>query len=610
MTESLAGRLGATPLGDRGTRFLLWAPAASRVDVVLEQGRRVALDRLERGYHGGLLPDVRAGARYRISLDGTEPVPDPASAFQPDGLHGPSAVVDPSFPWTDASWRGVPLHDLVIYELHVGTYTEAGTFDALIPHLPRLRALGVTALELMPVAQFPGARNWGYDGALPFAVHDSYGGPAGLKRLVDACHAAGLAVLLDVVYNHLGPEGNHLPRFGPYFTDRYRTPWGAAINFDGADSDEVRRYFMENALRWIDEFHIDGLRLDAVHAIHDESARPFLQELAGAVAVTAAELERPAHLIAESDLNDVRVVEPADRHGLGMDAQWMDDFHHALHALLTGERDGYYEDYGDVAHLARAYARGFVYAGEFSAYRRRRYGSDASRIAAERFVVCIQNHDQVGNRAAGDRIASFVGFEAQKLAAAAVLLAPYTPLIFMGEEYGETRPFPYFVSHSDADLAAAVRRGRREEFAAFAWSGEIPDPCAEATFRSAVLDHDLSARPRSAALHGLYAELLRLRRQLPALGGTRRRRPHVAGVPEPPALLLRRSAAGAEALAGLNLSAGEVRLAVPYPGVWRRLLDTADVRWRGPGAASPPLLREGGELVLSGWAAALYERTD
>jgi maltooligosyltrehalose trehalohydrolase len=352
------------------------------------------------------------------------------------------------------------------------------------------------------------------------------------------------------------------------------------------------------------------LRLDAIHAIHDESARPFLQELAGAVAGRARELERAVHLIAESDLNDVRVVEPPDRHGLGMDAQWMDDFHHALHAALTGERDGYYGDFGDATHLARAYARGFVYAGEYSAYRRRRFGSDGSRVASERFVVCIQNHDQVGNRAVGDRIASLVPFEAQKLAAAAVLLSPYTPLLFMGEEYGETRPFPYFVSHADPDLAAAVRRGRREEFAGFAWGGEIPDPGAEATFRNAVLDHDLAGRPRSAALHDLYAELLRLRRQLPALGGPRRHRPDVAITPEPPALLLRRSAAGAEALIGLNLSGGEARLPVPHAAGWRRLLDTAEVRWHGPGAASPPLLRDGGELILSGWAAALYERMD
>ncbi len=374
--------LGATwrPGGDCG--FLVWAPRAKRVQVELEgdSARRLDLEPGERGYHYGESA-AAPGQLYTLRLDGGPPRPDPASRFQPQGVHGPSAVVDPAFAWTDAGWQGPPLERCVLYELHVGTFTREGTFDAVIPHLPRLADLGVTAVELMPVAQFPGSRNWGYDGVGLFAVQNSYGGPEGLKRLVDACHARGLAAVLDVVYNHLGPEGNYLPEFGPYFTDRYRTPWGDALNFDGYDSDEVRRFFLENARRWIDEYHFDALRVDAVHAIRDHSARPFLAELTEAIHAEAERLRRPVYVVAESDLNDARLVRRRAEGGFAMDAQWSDDFHHSLHVLLTGERNGYYQDFAAMEDLSAAFEQAFVYRGRYSAFRRRRHGNatDACR---------------------------------------------------------------------------------------------------------------------------------------------------------------------------------------------------------------------------------------
>jgi malto-oligosyltrehalose trehalohydrolase len=397
--------LGAIPQGANRCGFRVWAPRASKVEVHLISpiDRLMPLQRDERGYHSGVVDDVPCGADYLFRLDDDHERPDPASRWQPGGVHGPSRVVDPWFEWMDSGWPGLPLKDYIIYELHVGTFDQAGTFDGVIAHLAELKELGITAIELMPVAQFPGTRNWGYDGVYPFAVQDSYGGPAGLKRLVNAAHREGLAVVLDVVYNHLGPEGNYLGQFAPYFTDRYRTPWGAALNFDGPESDEVRRYFTENALYWIAEFHMDALRLDAVHAIRDFSAVPFLEELAEACHREAEARHRHIHVIAESDLNMARHILPRDLGGYGMDAQWSDDFHHCLHVLLTGERAGYYGDYGEVDQMAKVWREGYAFTGEPSRYRRRRHGSSPRRNPVKQFVVCGQNHDQIGNRRLGDR---------------------------------------------------------------------------------------------------------------------------------------------------------------------------------------------------------------
>lgn len=611
-SRTVAGRpLGARWLGESRATFRVWAPHAGavRVHLVAPVDRLVGLSPEGDGYFSGEVEDVRPGTRYRYQLDGVREFPDPASRFQPDGVHGPSVVIDEGFRWTDAAWRGHAPDELVVYELHTGTFTREGTFDAIHAHLPALRDLGVTALEIMPVAQFPGARNWGYDGVYPFAVQHSYGGPVGLKRLVDAAHAAGLSVLLDVVYNHLGPEGNYLAQFGPYFTDRYHTPWGQAIDFDGPRSAAVRHFFVENAVQWVREFHLDGLRLDAVHSIFDASPRHILTEITEAV--HAAAPGRRVHVVAESDDNDARVVTPVESGGLGVDAQWSDDFHHALHARLTGERAGYYQDFGRLGDLAAAFEQGFVYTGQRSPFRGRPHGSPSRGIPGPRFVVCAQNHDQVGNRMLGERLGHLVSFELQKLASAAVLLAPFVPLVFMGQEYGDPAPFLYFVSHSDPDLVEAVRRGRREEFAAFAWRGEVPDPQAEETFRRSTLDHALAAEPPHRALRAFHRELLGLRRTVPALRSLDPSRCRARCLDASDVLAVERLAPGSHAL--IVLAFGEAAT-VEVPGAagrWQVLLDSADARWAGPGGLTGPLDSDGSgslRLTLSQGQALVLRR--
>ena len=518
MTESWRLQRGATVLPGGGVRFSVWAPNAAAVAVRLRGHADIPLERRGHGVHEGIIGEASAGTDYQLILDGERARPDPASRHQPAGVHGVSRVVDPTaFRWRDASWRGRAMADLVIYELHVGTFTPEGTFDGVAGHLDELAHLGITAIEIMPVAQFPGGRNWGYDGVLPYAVQSTYGGPEGLRRLVDAAHAKGIAVVLDVVYNHIGPEGNYLGEFGPFFTETYRTPWGQAVNYDGPGSDEVRRFVVDNALYWISEYHIDALRLDAIHGIYDLGATHILREIADACHQIGERLGRRVLVIGESDLNDPRVVRPAAQGGHGMDAQWSDDFHHAIHAELTGERAGYYVDFGGTGPIAAALSRRFVYDGRFSAHRNRRHGAPASDVPADRFVVCIQNHDQVGNRAIGDRLSTLVSFDRQKLAAALLLLSPYVPLLFMGEEYGERNPFLYFVSHGDAELATAVREGRRREFASFGWGDDVPDPQAEETFLRSRLGREASATAEGGALRTLYRALLELRRTERAL---------------------------------------------------------------------------------------------
>jgi maltooligosyltrehalose trehalohydrolase len=492
------------------------------VELVLLDGprrRAVPMEKEDTGHFRHVELDVPEGQRYAYRLDGGPERPDPASLWQPDGVHAPSAVVRPErFTWTDQSWRGVPRQELVFYELHVGTFTPQGTFEALVSRLAALRELGVTALQLMPVAQFPGTRNWGYDGTFPYAAQASYGGPHAFQKLIDACHAEGLAVFLDVVYNHLGPEGNYLGEFAPYFTDRYRTPWGSAVNYDGAGSDHVRDYFLDNARMWLDEFQVDGLRLDAVHAIFDLGARPILAAVKTVAEDVAGYTGRLIHVVAESDLNDPRLLLPPEHGGCGLDAQWSDDFHHAVHTFLTGERQGYYEDYGDAADLAEVLMVPFLKAGQYSRHRDRKHGAPPEGLSGDRFIVCIQNHDQVGNRARGDRLSTLLRDPAQlRLAASLLLLSPYLPLLFMGEEYGEDHPFPFFCSFGDPHLAQAVREGRRREFAAFAWQGEVPDPNAESTFASARPSWSWPEQTPRAGLRRLYQDLLAARRDWPAL---------------------------------------------------------------------------------------------
>jgi maltooligosyltrehalose trehalohydrolase len=502
----------------KSTEFTVWAPLKRSVELILDKS--IPMTRDEWGYWR-VTAAVQPGARYRYRLDGEGPYPDPASLHQPEGVDGPSAVVDLSsaFPWDDEGWTGVPLANMILYELHVGAFSASHDFEGVAGRLDHLSDLGVNAIELMPLGQFPGDRNWGYDGVYPFAVQDSYGGHDGLRRLVNAAHRRGIAVVVDVVYNHFGPEGNHLASFAPYFTDQYRTPWGRAVNFDDAWSDGVRNYFLENARMWLEEYRVDALRLDAVHAFKDLSARPFVAQLKEVASDVSRRTGRHKILIAELDLNDPKYISPPARGGYGLDGQWVDEFHHALRALLTGYREGYYEDFGGIAFFEKAYRSTYVYDGVYSPYRKRVFGGSAEGCAYDQFVVFSHNHDQVGNRACGERLCEHLTPAQLKLAAAAVLLSPYVPLLFMGEEYGEQRRFPFFVSFEDPQLIKAVREGRAAEFAGFAGEGvTIPDPEARETFESAVLAWDLL----DSELLEWYRELIRFRKTRPAMQGRTR----------------------------------------------------------------------------------------
>ena len=519
---------GAVVRPDGSVHWRVWAPNVPDAKLVLLDGDRrdvVPMEPEGDGYFVVTLPGVAAGQLYRICLDGFECRADPCSLWQPQGVTGPSAVYAPErFAFTDDAWRGVARPDLVVYELHVGTFSPAGTFEAAIDRLDDLRDLGVTAIEVMPVAQFPGGRNWGYDGVLPYATQDTYGGPRGLQALIDAAHAKGIAVILDVVYNHLGPESSYVREFGPYFTDAYKTPWGAAVNYDGARSDAVRRFVLDNVRMWLEEFRLDGLRLDAVHAIYDLGATHVLREVQQVAEDVEARTGRTKVIIAETDLNDPRVLHAREQGGHGIGAQWSDDFHHAVHAFLTGERRGYYGDYGSAGDVADVLRTPFLRAGQYSAHRKRRHGAPATGLSGDRFVVCTQNHDQVGNRAIGDRLTTLLaahgphGAAKVRLAASLMLLSPYLPMIFMGEEYAETRPFPFFCSFCGPELIEAVRQGRKREFADFVDSAdEIPDPAAAETFQSAKLSWAWPAGSDQAGVRHLYRDLLTARRRWPAL---------------------------------------------------------------------------------------------
>lgn len=508
--------LGAATVAPGRVLFRAWAPNVSKMQVkVLPEagGSRVyEMERDEKGYHSVAAEPVFPGDRYYYVLDGKQERPDPLSRFQPDGVHGPSQVVNPeAFAWTDLNWKGIPHADLILYEAHVGAFTPQGTFQAAVEKLPYLKELGVTCLEIMPVAQFPGRRNWGYDGTYLFAVQNSYGGPEDFKHLVNEAHRLGIAVALDVVYNHLGPEGNYFSEFAPLFSSKYLTPWGSGLNFDGPQSDAVRDIFIGNALYWICEYHIDVLRMDATDWILDTSPRHLLAELAERVRREAQNLGRNVSLIVENDGNNTQLVRSAQQCGYGMDAQWSDDFHHSLHAVLTREKHGYYQDFGSLASLAKAIESTFVYQGQYSPYRKRRHGTDASKIPGEKFVICAQNHDQIGNRAAGDRLASALSFEEQKISAVLLMLSPYLPLLFMGQEYGEKNPFQYFVDHGDAGLIAAVREGRKKEFPHLQ-GNQIPDPEAESTFDHSKLDWSRLTEARHSQILKLYRDLIELKR--------------------------------------------------------------------------------------------------
>jgi maltooligosyltrehalose trehalohydrolase len=600
MVERFKWRLdiGASVMGGDAARFRVWAPHVKRLSVKVYGDRGTMETDLTQdrwGYYEGIAENVREFDRYYYVLDGMTERPDPASRFQPEGVHGPSQVIDPfAFRWADGEWKGIPLADYIIYELHVGVFTKEGTFESVINFLDYLSELGVTAVELMPVCQFPGDWNWGYDGVYPFAPQNSYGGPTPLKRLVDACHGKGLAVILDVVYNHLGPEGNYLESFAPdYFTDRYKTPWGNAINFDGPLSDHVRHYLISNALYWITEYHIDALRIDAIQGIFDLGAHHFLKELAEAVHRIVPEVGRELHVIAESDLNDVKVIDPLEIGGYGLDAVWNDDFHHALHSLITGDRLAYYRDFGELSHMAKALSEGYVYSGQYSPCRRRRHGNSSRGRPAHQFIVFSQNHDQTNNGLS--RPVHSESLAQLKLRAGMVLLSPYVPLLFMGEEYAETAPFHYFVSYPDHGLNEAIRTSRSEEFAAL-WHALPPDPELEKTF----LDSKIGVgEPRSAEqdrLCGFYRMLIRVRKEIPALASLSKERLEIKMFDGKEVIFMRRwcDKSTVFALFNFNGSPASVEPALPL-GSWEKVLDSSAADWGGDGSRSPDLLRSSGE---------------
>jgi maltooligosyltrehalose trehalohydrolase len=494
--------------------FTVWAPFLESLALHITAPTDEVIQMKKEGeYFNASIPYTNQTIDYLYIINNYDEFPDPASHYQPHGVHKPSRFVDhSSFNWSEGKWKGIKLKDLIIYELHIGTFTPEGTFTAAEGKLDYLKKLGITAIEIMPVAQFPGERNWGYDGVYTHAVQHSYGGPEAFKSFINAAHNKGIAVILDVVYNHFGPEGNYTSKFAPYFTNIYKTPWGDSLNFDDQFSDGLRNYFLKNALTWFNDYHIDGLRLDAIDKIKDLSAKHFLQELAENLQEINKD-GKQRFLIAESDLNDDKIIRPLDKFGYGINAQWADDFHHALHSLLTKETDGYYGDFGNLEHLKDAFNRSFVYNGSYSPYRKRKHGNDPSQRSLEQFVVCSQNHDQIGNRAFGDRLSSMVSFDAAKLAAGAVILSPFTPLLYMGEEYLEKNPFLYFTNHGDESLNESVKNGRKEEFSAFSWKGEIPDPTIADSFNKSQLDWNLQSSGEHKQMLNLYKELIRLRRK-------------------------------------------------------------------------------------------------
>jgi maltooligosyltrehalose trehalohydrolase len=564
------------------TGIRVWAPNA-RIVRILTGGHESEMAKLDGGWWSDETP-VPADADYafRLDDDGT-PLPDPRSPWQPYGVDGPSRRVDhAAFRWSDGEWQAPPLPSAVIYELHVGTFTPGGTFDSAIHRLGHLSSLGITHVELMPVPEFSGDWGWGYDGVDLYAPHHAYGGPLGLKRFVDACHSQGIAVLLDVVYNHLGPAGNYLSRFGPYFTKKYLTPWGEAMNLDGAGSSEVRRFLSDNALMWLRDYHIDGLRLDAIHAIYDLSAVHFLEQLAQEVDELETQTGRRLVLIAESDLNDPRVVTPIEECGYGMDAQWNDDFHHALHTALTGECTGYYRDFAGLRDLAKSLQSAFVYDGRYSDFRERHHGRKPRGLPGTRFVGFLQNHDQVGNRARGERASHYMNLGQLQIGAALVLCSPFVPLLFQGEEFGASTPFCYFTQHADPELARAVTEGRRAEFAAFGWNAsEIPDPQNPNTFLRSKLDWNEPAREPHKTLLEWHRNLISLRKAIPALRDGRLEDVGVQFDDQKRWLVVRR---GAVAIA-CNLAESEQSVPLPFEGVV--LLASKEGRSRGDVADLP-----------------------
>ncbi len=589
---------------DNKTRFVVWAPEKNKMEVSID-GKFFPMTKDDRGYWSAAVDFAAIGTQYKFRIDGQQILPDPASCFQPEGVHGNSEVVDKNFSWTDDKWKGLSLGEMIQYELHVGTFTNEGTFDGIISRLAYLRELGVNAIELMPLSQFPGSRNWGYDGVYPFAVQNSYGGPRELKRLVNEAHRHGIAVILDVVYNHQGPEGNYLSEYGPYFTEKYKTGWGSAINYDDAYCDGVRNFYWQNALMWLDEFHIDGLRLDAVHAIWDFSARHFIDELRAKVRALEVETGRKKVLIAEFDLNNPRYINPPAVGGYGLDGQWIDEYHHALHSLVTGERDGYYEDFGEPAHLVKALTHSYVYTGDYSVHRKKYFGI-APENKYDQFVVFAQNHDQVGNRLAGDRLTSQLSLEGLKLAGGAYLLSPHVPMLFMGEEYGEKNPFQYFISHTDEDLVKLVREGRKKEFSYFNWKEEVPDPQSEDTFNKCKLSWSYK-EGEGKILFSYYKTLIGFRKTLKALQSFERDSLVVLPSPDPKVILFQRFHDGANLVIALNFNDAPARFLQPFAFNIKKVFDSSSSEWGGPASFQPHSIDGDEPIEINPLSVQLFE---
>lgn len=587
----------------------IWSPTAESIEVKLED-KNIALAKDAIGYWTATTKEMLPGSLYKLVINYEQERPDPTSVFQPEGVHGRSAAIDISkFDWTDNNWNNHPLQDYILYELHTGTFTPEGTFAAIESKLDYLVDLGVNAIEIMPVAQFPGNRNWGYDGVFPFAVQDSYGGPKALQHLINTCHQKGIAVVLDVVYNHMGPEGNYLGAFGPYFTDKYNTPWGNAINFDDAYCDGVRTYFIENVLIWFRDFHIDALRLDAVHAIKDFSPVHILREIKEHVDELVKQTGRQHHLIVELDLNDTKFLNPIAQGGFGMDAQWVDEFHHALRVTAGGETTGYYSDFKGIADLAKSYKDAYVYDGQYSPHRQKLFGIKAENNPGQQFIVFSQNHDQVGNRMLGERTSELASFEMQKLLAAAVIVSPYLPMLFMGEEYSEPNRFMYFVSHTDKELAEAVRKGRKEEFAAFHAQGEAPDPMAEETFLQSKLQWQLLQEEKHRTMFAYYKHLLQLRKSQPAFNNLDRKKLEATANEAANTLLLHRWHNDQHIICLMNFSKQTQQMILPtYANEWKKLLASHEPHWLGE-IVAVDTMKAGDKIHLQPESILIYTNT-
>lgn len=606
MTKSLKRNIGINYHTDHSAQVSIWAPAAESVILKLPDGS-LPLHKKNLGYWELQTDKVPPGTPYQFEIDAHITIPDPASLLQPAGVHGVSETVDlNTFTWTDKAWKNPDLQTYIIYELHTGTFTAEGTFDGINRKLDELVDLGITAIELMPVSQFPGERNWGYDGVFPFAVQYSYGGVTGLQQLVNACHAKGLAVILDVVYNHIGPEGNYFAASGPYFTEKYHTPWGSAVNFDDAWSDGVRNYFIENALMWFRDFHIDALRLDAVHAIKDFGAKHLLQEITEEVNQLMKLMEKTFYLIAESDLNDSKYISSVDKRGYGMNAQWIDEFHHALRVTAGEPAKGYYSDFTGIKHLEKAYRDAYVYDGIYSPHRLKVFGAKATGHPGEQFVAFSQNHDQTGNRMLGERTSNLFSYEMTKLLAGAVLCSPFIPLLFMGEEWGETNPFLFFTSHSDPELIEAVRKGRKAEFKDFHTTEESPDPQAVETFLKSKLQWELRQADGHQELLGWYKNLITLRKDCAPLNNTSRDQLLVSADENTKCLILRRWEQEQQVLCLMNFSEQVQELIIPddKPN-WKKIADSADPKWKGP-AAAPGYIDAGQTLAILPQSILVY----